>query len=386
MTAPCPRPRARAHSRWWRRHPATRRALHPGAWWLWAGGLAAAAMRTTNPFLLALIIGVVAYVVAARRTSAPWARSFGSFARLAVVVVVFRMMIQILVGERLPGTTLFTLPSVALPSWMAGVSLGGPVTLEALVDGVQPGPATRRGAHLLRRGELAVQPVPDAAGAPGRALRGRRGGHGGAVVRAPGGAPGRPHPRGPTPPGSSGAGRGGPAGHGAAGAGGGARPVGRARRFDGHARLRPAGDGRPRGAPHHVDHDRCRAAGGGGRVVRRARRRRAAGPRAAAARAGLGGPGREPVRRRPPGGAHPLPARSLAAGRVRRVALRDGGPRRDDRRGPAARRPAGPEPAGLPADLADPAAGRGGRHRRRPPAVGGRAPAAGLRGPRTPNW
>jgi energy-coupling factor transport system permease protein len=90
-------------------------------------------MRTTNPFLLALIIGVVAYVVAARRTSAPWARSFGSFARLAVFVVVFRMMIQILVGERLPGTTLFTLPSVALPSWMAGVSLGGPVTLEALV-------------------------------------------------------------------------------------------------------------------------------------------------------------------------------------------------------------------------------------------------------------
>ena len=127
--------RSPARTRTWLgpRHPASRRALHPGAWWLWAGGLAAAAMRTTNPFLLALIIGVVAYVVAARRTSAPWARSFGSFARLAVFVVVFRMVIQVLVGERLPGTTLFTLPSVALPSWMAGVSLGGPVTLEALV-------------------------------------------------------------------------------------------------------------------------------------------------------------------------------------------------------------------------------------------------------------
>jgi len=116
-----------------RRHPATRRALHPGAWWLWAGGLAAAAMRSTNPFLLGLIIGVAAYVVAARRTSAPWARSFASFARLAVFVVVFRMVIQILFGDRLPGTTLFTLPSIALPDWMAGVSLGGPVTAEALV-------------------------------------------------------------------------------------------------------------------------------------------------------------------------------------------------------------------------------------------------------------
>jgi len=115
------------------RHPANRRLLHPGAWWLWAGGLAAAAMRTTNPFLLGMIIAVVAFVVAARRTSAPWARSFGSFVRLAVFVVGFRIVIQILFGTRLPGTELFALPSVALPSWMAGVTMGGPVTLESLV-------------------------------------------------------------------------------------------------------------------------------------------------------------------------------------------------------------------------------------------------------------
>jgi len=34
------------------------RALHPGAWWLWALGLAAAASRTTNPLLLALVVAV----------------------------------------------------------------------------------------------------------------------------------------------------------------------------------------------------------------------------------------------------------------------------------------------------------------------------------------
>ena len=28
------------------------RTLHPGAWWLWALGLATAASRTTNPLLL----------------------------------------------------------------------------------------------------------------------------------------------------------------------------------------------------------------------------------------------------------------------------------------------------------------------------------------------
>ncbi|MSW46413.1 MAG: energy-coupling factor transporter transmembrane protein EcfT, partial [Actinobacteria bacterium] len=53
--------------------------LHPGAWWLWAIALAATALRTTDPLLLGLIAVVVAFVVSARRTDAPWARSFGSF-------------------------------------------------------------------------------------------------------------------------------------------------------------------------------------------------------------------------------------------------------------------------------------------------------------------
>jgi energy-coupling factor transport system permease protein len=90
-------------------------------------------MRTTNPLLLGLIVAVVAFVVAARRTSAPWSRSFGSFVRLAVFVVALRMALQILFGARYAGTTLFTLPSVGLPSWMAGVTMGGPVTIEALL-------------------------------------------------------------------------------------------------------------------------------------------------------------------------------------------------------------------------------------------------------------
>ena len=40
-----------------------RRSLHPVAWWLWAAGLAICAMRTNNPFLLALIGAVVAEFV-----------------------------------------------------------------------------------------------------------------------------------------------------------------------------------------------------------------------------------------------------------------------------------------------------------------------------------
>jgi energy-coupling factor transport system permease protein len=115
------------------------RWLHPVAWWVWALGLAAAALRTTNPLLLVLIGGVAAYVVAARRPDAPFARSFGAFLRLALVVVVIRVAFQVLFGMRLPGTTLFTLPSVTLPGWAAGVSLGGPVTSEALVAAITQG-------------------------------------------------------------------------------------------------------------------------------------------------------------------------------------------------------------------------------------------------------
>ena len=43
------------------------RLLHPAAWWLWGLGLATAASRTTNPFLLLLVVAVAAWVVLERR-------------------------------------------------------------------------------------------------------------------------------------------------------------------------------------------------------------------------------------------------------------------------------------------------------------------------------
>ena len=68
--------------------PTFPRILHPGAWWLWALGLAAAASRTENPVPLLLIIAVTWFVVAARRSSAPWARSYGAFLKLSLAVFV----------------------------------------------------------------------------------------------------------------------------------------------------------------------------------------------------------------------------------------------------------------------------------------------------------
>lgn len=109
------------------------RMLHPGAWWLWALGLAAAASRTRNPVPLLLILAVTGFVVAARRSDAPWARSYGAFLKLALLVIAIRVVFQALLSTGSQGPTLlFTLPEIPMPG-ASGLKLGGEVTLEAVL-------------------------------------------------------------------------------------------------------------------------------------------------------------------------------------------------------------------------------------------------------------
>lgn len=116
------------------------RALHPGAWWLWALGLAVAASRTRNPVLLILILVIAGFVVAARRSDAPWANSYVAFLKLGLVVIAVRVVLQALLSTRSQGNTiLFTLPLIPLPAWATGVKLGGEVTAEALLTALYDG-------------------------------------------------------------------------------------------------------------------------------------------------------------------------------------------------------------------------------------------------------
>ncbi len=116
-----------------------RRGLHPAAWWAWAACLAIVASRTTDVLLLLLVVVVAAYVVAARRTDAPWSRSLAVFLKVGLVVIAVRVILEMAFGNRLPGHVLFTLPQVPLPAWAQGVSIGGPVTAEALVQAAVEG-------------------------------------------------------------------------------------------------------------------------------------------------------------------------------------------------------------------------------------------------------
>lgn len=115
------------------------RNLHPGAWWLWAGGLAAVSSRTTNPLLLLLVVTVAGYVVVSRRTDAPWARAYGFYLKLGLFVIAFRIVFGALFGAPVPGTVLVRLPEIALPEWAAGVRVGGEVTLESTIAAVYAG-------------------------------------------------------------------------------------------------------------------------------------------------------------------------------------------------------------------------------------------------------
>ena len=115
------------------------RWLHPGAWWIWALGMAAAASRTTNPLLLIALIAVAALVVHARRPDAPWGRSFRFFLQLGLIVIVVRMAVQVLLVSSVGTTTILDLPGITLPEWLAGIRIGGDVRLESLLMGFYDG-------------------------------------------------------------------------------------------------------------------------------------------------------------------------------------------------------------------------------------------------------
>jgi energy-coupling factor transport system permease protein len=115
------------------------RALHPGAWWLWAIGMATAASRTTNPLTLVVLACSVGCVVVNRRTDAPWAKGFAAYIRLGLVIIAIRVAFRVLLDAQYGRTILFTLPELHLPAAVAGIRIGGPVSLEGILAAVYDG-------------------------------------------------------------------------------------------------------------------------------------------------------------------------------------------------------------------------------------------------------
>ncbi|MFI2314924.1 cobalt ABC transporter permease [Streptomyces sp. CB00072] len=117
------------------------RTLHPVAWWIWALALATAVSRTNNPLLLFLVLAVLGHVIALRRTEAPWARGFKYYLYLALTVVAIRVVFRAVFATGITPHDhyLFSLPRIPTPDWYAGIQLGGPVSLEALLSAATDG-------------------------------------------------------------------------------------------------------------------------------------------------------------------------------------------------------------------------------------------------------
>jgi energy-coupling factor transport system permease protein len=117
------------------------RALHPVAWWAWALAMATAVSRTDNPLLLVLVFAVLGFVVAARRAAAPWARAYRYYLGMALGVIALRVIFRVIFESGVtPGDhIIFTLPRIPTPSWYAGIQIGGPVSLEAVLSATLDG-------------------------------------------------------------------------------------------------------------------------------------------------------------------------------------------------------------------------------------------------------
>ncbi|WP_067479202.1 energy-coupling factor transporter transmembrane component T family protein [Actinomadura hibisca] len=115
------------------------RDLHPGAWWVWTLGLAVAASRTTNPWLLLTIVAVVCHVVVVRRGEAPWAMAFRIYLVLGATIVALRVGFRLVFGGAEGSTIVLRLPEIPLPAWAAGIRLFGDVSAESLLGGLYDG-------------------------------------------------------------------------------------------------------------------------------------------------------------------------------------------------------------------------------------------------------
>lgn len=134
------------------------RAVHPGAWWVWGLGLMAAATRTTHVLVLAMLVVSCAIVVEFRKNDAPWSNTFYVMLKVAAFVVVLRVALQTLLAPETGVNILFTLPSIELPSWIAGIRLGGFVTSESLITGLREG--SRLGTVIICVGAAASLASP----------------------------------------------------------------------------------------------------------------------------------------------------------------------------------------------------------------------------------
>ena len=113
--------------------------LHPLTMWVWSLILAIGIVALDNTWVALATVGVAALVVYLRRDGSPWTATFWWSLRIGAFIIAIRAIIGVLIGVPIPGTELFRIPILELPSWMPGIRIGGAVTLERLSSSLHEG-------------------------------------------------------------------------------------------------------------------------------------------------------------------------------------------------------------------------------------------------------
>ena len=115
------------------------KSLHPLTWWIWSLLIVGAVIATNSALVAGFAIAVAAIAVHRFAEDAPWAKSFWFSLRLGAIILVIRTVVGVLIGVPIPGTRLFSVPILPLPSWIAGIRIGGVVTQERLLSSIHEG-------------------------------------------------------------------------------------------------------------------------------------------------------------------------------------------------------------------------------------------------------
>jgi energy-coupling factor transport system permease protein len=115
------------------------KSLHPLTWWIWSLLIVGAVIATNSAWVAGLAIAVAAISVHQFAEDAPWAKSFWFSLRLGAIILFIRTIVGVLIGVPIPGTKLFSVPILPLPSWIAGIRIGGVVTQERLLSSIHEG-------------------------------------------------------------------------------------------------------------------------------------------------------------------------------------------------------------------------------------------------------
>jgi len=104
------------------------RPWHACTWLLWAVAATASLQIAPSPVYVALVIAIATLVVAVYGLDSPYARAYPLLVGMAMLFAALRVALTALTTHGGPDV-LFTLPSVTLPDWLGGFTVGS--TIEA---------------------------------------------------------------------------------------------------------------------------------------------------------------------------------------------------------------------------------------------------------------